>query len=83
MPERSFRYLRAERANAWKQAGWSVIWGPLLMQPPVGLDGAAVSALDVVIVEWQQPGQPVEPNALIHSELRPLAQPPHAVNAVS
>ena len=61
MPERSFRYARAERANAWKQAGWSVISGPLLMQPPAGLDGAAVGAVDVVIVEWQQPGQPVEP----------------------
>jgi hypothetical protein len=62
MPERSFRYVRAEHANAWKQAGWSVISGPLSMQPPVGLEGAAVSALNVVIMEWQQPGQPVEPN---------------------
>jgi hypothetical protein len=61
MPERSIRYLSAERANAWKQAGWTVISGPLLMQPPAGLDGAAVGAVDVVIVEWQQPGQPVEP----------------------
>ena len=62
MAERSFRYLRADRANALKQAGWSVISGPLLMQPPPGLEGAAVSPIEVVIMEWQQPGQPVEPN---------------------
>jgi hypothetical protein len=66
MPERSFRYVRAERANAWKQAGWSVISVPLSMRPPAGLEGADGSAIDVVIVEWQQPGQPVEPNEEHH-----------------
>jgi hypothetical protein len=59
--ERFFRYVRTKRANAWKQAGWSVISGPLSMQPPVGLD-ATVSAIDVMIVEWRKPGQPVEPS---------------------
>jgi hypothetical protein len=62
MRERSLRYIRAERANAWKQVGWSVISGPLSMPPPAGLEGGAVRAIDVVIMEWQQPGQPVEPN---------------------
>jgi hypothetical protein len=63
MPERCFRYVRAERANAWKQAGWNVISGPLSMQPPGGLEGDS-SAIDVVIMEWQQPGRPVEPNEM-------------------
>jgi len=56
MPER-FRYVRAERANAWKQAGWSVISAPLSMRLPPGLEGADGSAIDVVIVKWQQPAR--------------------------
>jgi hypothetical protein len=39
---------------------------PLSMRPPAGLEGADGSAIDVVIVEWQQPGQPVEPNEEHH-----------------
>jgi hypothetical protein len=54
--------------NAWKQAGWSVISGPLSIRPPAGLEDADGSAVDVVIVEWQQPGQPVEPNEEHHIE---------------
>jgi hypothetical protein len=56
MPERFFRYVPTARANAWERAGWNVISVPLSMRPSLDADG-----IDVVIVEWQQPGQPVEP----------------------
>ena len=62
MPERFFRYIPTARASAWQQAGWNVISVPLSMQSPAGSEAAGQSAIDVVIVEWQQPGQPVEPN---------------------
>jgi hypothetical protein len=62
MPERFFRYVPTARVSTWKQAGWSVISSPLSMRPPLGLEDARGSPIDVVIVEWQQPGQPVEPN---------------------
>jgi hypothetical protein len=39
-----------------------VISSPLSMRLPLGLEHANGSAIDVVIVEWQRPGQPVEPN---------------------
>jgi hypothetical protein len=61
MPEQFFRYVPTARANAWKRAGWKVISLPLAMRPPHGLEGANGNAIEVVIVEWQRPGQPVEP----------------------
>jgi hypothetical protein len=63
MPEQFFRYVPAARANAWKRAGWKVISLPLSMRPPHGFEGANGKPINVVIVEWQRPGQPVEPNA--------------------
>jgi hypothetical protein len=62
MPEQFFRYVPTARVRAWEQAGWNVISPPLSMRPPLGLEHANCSAIDVVIVEWQRPGQPVEPN---------------------
>jgi hypothetical protein len=62
MPERFFRYVRAARVHAWERAGWKVISPPLSMRPPLGFEHANGSPIDVVIVEWQQSGQPVEPN---------------------
>jgi hypothetical protein len=56
MPERFFRYVPIARANAWQQAGWNVISMPLSMRPSPG-----TNRIDVVIVEWQRPGQAVEP----------------------
>jgi hypothetical protein len=63
MPEQFFRYVPAARANAWKHAGWKVISPPLSMRSPHELEGANGSAIEVVIVEWQRPGRPIEPNA--------------------
>jgi hypothetical protein len=31
------------------------------MRPPLGLEHVNGGAIDVVIVEWQRPGEPVEP----------------------
>ena len=61
MPERFFRYVRIERAPPWERAGWNVISEPLTMQPPAGLEGGDDKPINVMIVEWQQPGPPVEP----------------------
>jgi hypothetical protein len=58
MPERFFRYVCSERAPLWERAGWNVISAPLTMQPPEGGDDKPIN---VMIVEWQQPGPPVEP----------------------
>jgi hypothetical protein len=63
MPEQFFRDVPTARANAWKRAGWKVISLPLSMRPLLGLEGASGKPIDVVIVEWQRPGQPIEPNA--------------------
>jgi hypothetical protein len=41
MPEWLFRYVRCERAAAWKAAGWTVISGPLELKPPPELEGPA------------------------------------------
>jgi hypothetical protein len=57
-PERFFRYVPTERANAWEQAGWNVISSSLSMRAPLDADDPAI---DVVIVEWLRAGQPVEP----------------------
>jgi hypothetical protein len=61
MPERFFRYVRCERAYLWERAGWNVISMPLTMQPPIGFEGGDDKPIDVVIVEWQQSREPVEP----------------------
>jgi hypothetical protein len=61
MPEQFFRYVPTARMHAWERAGWNVISPPLSMRPPRGLEHVNGSAIDVVIVEWQQPGEPVEP----------------------
>ena len=61
MPERLFRYVRSERAAAWEAAGWQILMGPLELKPPPELEGSS-RAVHVVIVEWTQAGQPVEPN---------------------
>ena len=61
MPEQFFRYVPTERASTWERAGWKVISVPLTMQPPIGFECGDDKPIDVVIVEWQQPGQPVEP----------------------
>jgi hypothetical protein len=61
MPERFFRYVRSERAHLWERAGWNVISAPLMMQPPIGFESGDDKPIDVVIVEWQRPGPPVEP----------------------
>jgi len=60
MPERLFRYIRAERAHAWERAGWQVISGPVKLKPPPGLEGRG-DAVPVVTVEWTRTGPPVEP----------------------
>ena len=62
MPERFFRYVPTARVSDWERTGWKAISQPLEMRPPLGLEHANGSPIDVVIVEWQQPGQPVEPN---------------------
>jgi hypothetical protein len=62
MPEQYFRYVPTERASTWEQAGWNVISPPLSMQPPLGLEGGDDNPIEVVIVEWQRPEQPVEPS---------------------
>ena len=61
MPERFFRYVRCERAHLWERAGWKVVSGPLMMQPPI-VESGDDKPIEVVIVEWQRPGPPVEPN---------------------
>jgi hypothetical protein len=61
MPERFFRYVPTARANAWERAGWTVTSGPLLMQPPV-VESGDDKPIEVVIVEWQRAGQPIEPS---------------------
>ena len=61
MPERFFRYVRSEQAYLWEQAGWNVISAPLTMQPPAVLEGGDDEPINVVIVEWQRSGEPVEP----------------------
>jgi hypothetical protein len=61
MPERFFRYVRIETAHLWERAGWNVISVPLTMQPPAELEGGDDRPINVMIVEWQQPGPPVEP----------------------
>jgi hypothetical protein len=38
-----------------------VISEPLTLQPPTGLEGSDNKPINVMIVEWQQPGPPVEP----------------------
>ena len=60
MPEQLFRYVRCERAAAWEAAGWSVISGPLELKPPAGLEGSSRAA-QVVLMEWTQGEEPVEP----------------------
>jgi hypothetical protein len=60
MPERLFRYVRYERAQAWKRAGWQVISGPVNLKPPPGLEGAG-DAVAIVIVEWTRTEPPVDP----------------------
>ena len=59
MAEKSFRYVRCERAAAWEAAGWQVISGPLDISPPPGLEGSS-HAVSMMIVEWAQAGHPVE-----------------------
>jgi hypothetical protein len=34
---------------------------PPMMQPPAGLEGGDDNPIDVVIMKWQRPGEPVEP----------------------
>jgi hypothetical protein len=62
MLEQFFRYVPSARVSDWELAGWKVISQPLSMGPPLGLEHASGSPMDVVIVEWQRPGQPVEPD---------------------
>jgi len=62
MPERCFRYVRCERAHLCERMGWNVISKPLTMQPPIGFESGDDNPIEVVIVEWQRPGPPVEPN---------------------
>jgi hypothetical protein len=38
-----------------------VVSVPLMMQPPIGFEGGDDKPVHVVIVEWQRPGEPVEP----------------------
>ena len=45
MAEKSFRYVRCERAAAWEAAAWQVISGPLDVSPPPGLEGRATPCL--------------------------------------
>jgi hypothetical protein len=42
--------------------GWNVISKPLTMEPPIGFESGDNNPIEVVIVEWQRPGPPVEPN---------------------
>ena len=42
--------------------GWNVISKPLTMQPPIGFESGDDNPIEVVIVEWQLSGQPIEPN---------------------
>ena len=57
MPERFFRYVRPERAEAWQAAGWEVISEPL--QWPV--TRCDCNFVDAVIVEWPHTRHPKEP----------------------
>jgi hypothetical protein len=59
MPEQFFRYVRCERAAAWEATGWQILSGPLQLKPP-GLEGSS-RAVPMMIVEWTQPGDPIEP----------------------
>ena len=60
MPERLFRYVPCERTAVWEAAGWQILGGPLELKPPPELEGAS-HALHMMIVEWAQAGDPVEP----------------------
>jgi hypothetical protein len=52
MPEKNFRYVRAEQVAAWQRAGWRAI-GKLARAP----DGTR----DVIIMEWIGTSEPIEP----------------------
>jgi hypothetical protein len=60
MPEQLFRYVRCERAAAWEAVGWEILSGPLQLKPPPGLEGSG-RAVPMMIVEWTQSWDPVEP----------------------
>jgi hypothetical protein len=60
MPEQVFRYVRPERAAVFEAAGWQVLSGPMRLKSPAGLEGPS-SAAQVVLMEWTQAGEPVEP----------------------
>jgi len=60
LSEKLFRYVRCDRTAAWEAVGWQILSGPLQLKPPPGLEGSGC-AVAMMIVEWRQGGDPVEP----------------------
>ena len=60
MPEQLFRHVRPERAAVFEAAGWQILLGPMWLKPPPGLEGSSRAA-QVVLMQWTQAGEPVEP----------------------